>query len=81
MIKFIRNYFKMKVQEVQLKLTFYGYLNALILSQKYIIELFVSLFNKLKELSPDEISLEELKNEIIMAIAKVIYDSNKNSGE
>lgn len=80
MIKFIRNYFKMKEQEIQMKLTFYSYFNALIASQKDIIELFVSLFNKLKELSPDELAPEELKKEIIMAIAEVVHDSNK-SGE
>lgn len=81
MIKFIVTYFRMKAQEHKLKLTFYGYLNALIASQSDIIELFISLFNKLKELSPDELSPEELKKEVIMAIAEVVHDSNKNSRE
>lgn len=81
MIKFIKNYFKMKTQEIQLKLTFYAYFNALIASQKDIIKLFVSLFSKLKDLSPEELSPEELKKEIIMAIAEVVHDSNENQGE
>ena len=84
MIKFIKNYFKMKAQEVQLKLTFYAYFNALIASQKDIIKLFVSLFSKLKDLSPQELSPEELKKEIIMAIAEVVHESGddtRNSGE
>lgn len=77
----IRNYFKMKAQEIQLKLTFYGYFNALIASQKDIIGLFISLFSKLKDLSPEELSPEELKREIIMAIAEVVHNSNGNQGE
>jgi len=81
MIKFIKNYFKMKAQEIQLKLTFYGYFNALIESQKDIIELFINLFSKLKDLSPEELSPEELKIEIIVAIAEVVHDSNENLGE
>lgn len=81
MIKFIRNYFAMKAQEIQLKLTFYGYFNALIASKKDVIGLFISLFSKLKDLSPDELSPEELKKEIIMAIAEVVHDSNENHGE
>ena len=81
MIKFIKNYFKMKAQEVQLKLTFYAYFNALIASQKDIINLFISLFNKLKDLSPEELNPEELKKEIIVAIAEVVHDSNENQGE
>lgn len=81
MIKFIKNYFKMKAQEIQLKLTFYAYFNALIASQKDIINLFISLFNKLKDLSPEELNPEELKKEIIVAIAEVVHDSNENQGE
>ena len=84
MIKFIKNYFKMKAQEVQLKLTIYAYFNALIASQKDIIKLFISLFNKLKDLSPEELSPEELKKEIIVAIAEVVHESGediRNSGE
>ncbi len=81
MIKFIKNYFKMKAQEIQLKLTFYAYFNALIASQKDIVKLFISLFNKLKDLSPEELNPEELKKEIIVAIAEVVHDSNENQGE
>lgn len=81
MIKFIRNYFKMKSQEIQLKLTFYSYFNALIASQKDIITLFISLLSKLKDLSPEELSPEQLKKEIITAIAEVVHDSNENRGE
>lgn len=81
MIKFIKNYFKMKAQEIQLKLTIYAYFNALIASQKDIIALFISLFDKLKDLSPEELSPEELKKEIVMAIAEVVHNSNENQGE
>lgn len=70
MIKFIRNYFKMKAQEIQMKLTFYSHINKLIENNKEIISMIVDLFGKFKG-TP----IDELQDKFIEAMAEIIHKS------
>lgn len=83
MIKFIVTYFRMKVQEHKLKLTFYSYFNALIDSQNDILLLVVRLYNSLKNLPIEELDPSVLKEEIIGKMAENIheYTENKHDSE
>lgn len=70
MIKFIKNYFKMKAQEIQLKLTIYGYANKLIENNKEIISAIVNLIGSFKD-TP----IDELQDKVIEAMAEIIHKS------
>lgn len=78
MVKYIRNYYKMKAQEIQLKLTFYSYFNALIASQNDILLLIVRLYNNLKSLPIEELEPDVLKKEIIEKMVENIHQYNEN---
>nr|WP_035317565.1 hypothetical protein [Clostridium sp. 12(A)] len=66
----IRNWLKMKRQEVQLKLTFYTYINEFIKNKKSLCDLTYKLYISLK----DE-PIEELKDKFIESLAKIIHES------
>lgn len=77
MIKFIKNYFKMKTQEIQLKLTIYPAINGAISGRddiKLFIKLGLRLFNVLKDLPIEEYNPYTLKQEIIEAMANIINE-------
>lgn len=77
MIKFIRNYFKMKAQEIQLKLTFYSTINGIIEKRsdlKVFAKLGLGLLSVLKDLPVEEYNPYALKQEIIEAMANIIND-------
>lgn len=76
MIKFIKNYFKMKAQEIQLKLTFYSYANKLIESNKEITSTIVNLVGSFKD-TP----IDELQDKVIEAMAEVIHKSGIGNEE
>lgn len=78
MVKYIRNYFKMKAQEIQLKLTIYSCFNALIASQNDILLLIVRLYNNLKNLPIEELEPDVLKKEIIEKMVENIHQYNEN---
>lgn len=73
MIKFIKNYFKMKAQEVQLKLTFYTYVNTIITNNKEIVSSVLSLISTLKD-TP----IDELQDKFIETLAEIIHESGKD---
>ena len=77
MIKFIRNYFKMKAQEIQLKLTIYSAINGVIDKRadiKVLVMLGLRLLKVLKDLPIEEYDAYTLKQEIIDAIANIINE-------
>lgn len=74
----IRNYFKMKAQEIQLKLAFYSYFNALIDSQNDILLLVIRLYNSLKNLPIEELDPSALKEEIIDKMVENIHEYTEN---
>lgn len=62
-------YFKMKKEEIKLKLTVYTYLNAAIANSHDIITIATTLFNELKGSSADEI-----KDLFINSLVKIIHE-------
>jgi len=77
MIKFIKNYFKMKAQEIQLKLTIYSAINGTIGKRediKVFTKLGLRLLNKLKDLPIEDYNPYTLKQEIIEAMANIINE-------
>lgn len=77
MIKFIKNYFKMKTQEIQLKLTIYSAINGTINKRediKVFAKLGLRLLNVLKDLPIEEYNPYALKQEIIEAMADIINE-------
>lgn len=77
MIKFIRDYFAMKAQEIQLKLTFYSTINGIIEKRsdlKVFAKLGLKLLSVLKDLPVEEYNPYALKQEIIEAMANIIND-------
>jgi len=63
------NYFKMKKEEIKLKLTVYKYLNAAIANSHDIITIATTLFDELKGSSADEI-----KDLFINSLVKIIHE-------
>ena len=63
------NYFRMKKEEIKLKLTVYTYLNAAIANSHDIITIATTLFDELKGSSADEI-----KDLFFDSLAKIIHD-------
>lgn len=77
MIKFIRNYFAMKAQEIQLKLTIYSAINGAIDKRadiKVFVMLGLRLLKVLKDLPIEEYDAYTLKQEIIDAMASIINE-------
>lgn len=77
MVKYIRNYYKMKAQEIQLKLTFYSTINGIIEKRsdlKVFAKLGLRLLSVLKDLPVEEYNPYALKQEIIEAMANIIND-------
>ncbi|GLB26616.1 hypothetical protein LXJ15735_28570 [Lacrimispora xylanolytica] len=66
----IRYWLKMKRQEIQLKLTFYTYINEVIENKKDLCDLIFKLYISLK----DE-PIEELKDKFIESLAKIIHET------
>lgn len=62
-------YFKMKKEEIKLKLTVYTYLNAAIANSHDIITIATTLFDELKGSSADEI-----KDLFINSLVKIIHE-------
>jgi len=62
-------YFKMKKEEIKLKLTVYTYLNAAIVNSHDIITIVTTLFDELKGSSADEI-----KDLFINSLVKIIHE-------
>lgn len=76
MIKFIKNYFKMKAQEIQLKLTIYEYANKLVKNNKEIISTIVNLIGSFKD-TP----IDQLQDKVIESMAEIIHKSGIGTEE
>lgn len=84
MIKFFKNYFKMKAHEVQLKLTIYSAINGSVDKRddiKLFAKLGLRLLNVLKDLPIEEYNPYTLKQEIIDAMANIINEHAESTSK
>lgn len=72
MIKFIKLYYRMKMQEWQMKLTFCSVFNTFASNNKDIMKVAFNLFTAFKD-TP----IDELQDKVIETIAEIIHESGK----
>lgn len=72
----IRNYFRMKKSEWNIKAMLYGTVATLIDNQKDILELLQKMFVALKD-----VPVEDLQKEFVAKLAEIIHTENKDKTE
>lgn len=74
MIKFIKEYIKMKKNELRIKNIIYDIIVSIMDEQSDIVELVKKLYITLKDVPADE-----LKSEFIANLARIIHDENSKT--
>lgn len=74
MIKFIKNYFSMKVKEIELKTVLYSSILTVINEKNDIVTLTKNLYISLKDVPMEDLRTELIKNIAHLAHERSIYE-------